>query len=127
MQFSETVFNSPSKDSPAMAQIKTKRTWCPSLLQMRVGVVTRLTAEREAARIPWPQLHGAGKRYVLWEALALWVQAIQDAEGDFTQWLAEVVDKRCRGFSKFAGGADPPTIRIGGPSAAAGLRRADAS
>ncbi len=84
-----------------MAHVKTERTWRPSLLQTRVGEGARLTAKREAARIPWPQLHGARKRYVLWEAFALWVRAIEDAEGDFPQWLADVVDKRCRGFSKF--------------------------
>lgn len=75
-----------------MAQVKTMRTWRPSLLQTRVGEVARLTAEREAARIPWPQLHKACEKYVEWEAFALWVRAIQDAEGDFPGWLAEVVD-----------------------------------
>jgi len=31
----------------------------------------------------------------------LWVRAIEEAEGEFPEWLAEVVDRRCRGFLKF--------------------------
>ncbi len=36
-----------------------------------------------------------------WEAFTLWVRAIEAAEGDFPEWLAEIVDKRCTGFLKF--------------------------
>ena len=60
-----------------------------------------MTAEKEAARIPWPRLQEAGEKYVEWEAFVSWVRAIEEAEEDFPRWLAEVVDKRCRGFSKF--------------------------
>jgi len=63
--------------------------------------VARRTAEHEAAPIPWSRLRGAREKYVEWEAFALWVRAIEEAEGNFPQWLAEIVDKRCRGFSKF--------------------------
>jgi hypothetical protein len=63
--------------------------------------VARRTAEHEAAPIPWSRLRGAREKYIEWEAFALWVRAIEEAEGNFPQWLAEIVDKRCRGFSKF--------------------------
>ncbi len=58
-------------------------------------------AEKEAARTPWPRLHEAREKYSDREAFAPWVRAIEEAEGDFPQWLAEVVDKRCRGLSEF--------------------------
>jgi hypothetical protein len=61
----------------------------------------RLTAEREAARIPWPQLQKARENYVAWEAFVLWLRAIEEGEGHFPEWLAKIVEKRCRGFSKF--------------------------
>jgi hypothetical protein len=48
-------------------------------------------------------LHEARENYVEWEAFALWVRAIEDAERDFPEWLAKVVDKHCRGFLKFVG------------------------
>ena len=76
-----------------MAQLKTKRTWRPSPLERRVREAARLTAEREAARIPWPRLHEARENYVEWEAFALWVRAIEDAERDFPEWLAKVRSK----------------------------------
>src|SRR5437667_4719482 len=87
-----------------MAQAKTKRSWRPGALQRRVGEVARLSAEREAARIPWPQLYEAREKYVEWEAFALWVRAIEGTEGEFPGWLAEAVAKRCRGFLKFVTG-----------------------
>src|SRR5437899_459892 len=83
-----------------MVQPKPKRLWQPSELERRVGHAARLTAEREAARIPWQRLHEAREKYVEWEAFALWVRAIEEAERDFPEWLAKVVDKRSRGFSK---------------------------
>ena len=89
-----------------MTQVKTKRTWRPGPLERRVREVARRTAEHEAARIPWPRLQGAREKYVEWEAFALWVRAIEETEGNFPQWLAEVVDKRCRGFSKFVCGKE---------------------
>src|SRR2546427_596992 len=84
-----------------MVQPKPKRAWQPSEVERRVGQAARLTAEREAARIPWPQLQEARENYVAWEAFALWVRAIEDAEGDSPEWLAGIVDKRCQGFLKF--------------------------
>src|SRR2546428_13990177 len=84
-----------------MVRPKRKRLWRPSELERRVGQAAHLAAEGEAARIPWAQLYEAREKYVQWEAFALWVRAIEDAEGDFPEWLDEAVDKRCRGFLKF--------------------------
>ena len=84
-----------------MAQAKTKPTWRPSTLQRHIGEFARLTAEREAARIPWPQLYEAREKYVEWEAFALWVRAVEDTEGGFPEWLGKAVEKRCLGFLKF--------------------------
>ena len=81
--------------------MKTTRTWRPSSLLVRVGEAARRTAEQEAARIPWPQLHVAREKYVECEAFALWVRAIEDAEGDVPEWLAEAVEKRCPDFLNF--------------------------
>jgi hypothetical protein len=55
-------------------------------------------ADREAASIPWPQLQEAREDYVEWEAFVLWARAVEEVEGHFPEWLAEVVHKRCRGF-----------------------------
>jgi hypothetical protein len=84
-----------------MVQAKTKRLWRPSELEQRVGQAARFTADKEAARIPWPQLHKARENYVAWEAFALRVRAIENAAGDFLEFLADAVVKRCPGFSEF--------------------------
>jgi len=75
--------------------------WRHSPLECRAGEEARRVAEKEAARIPWLRLHAAREKYVEWEAFVLWVRAIEEAEGDFPEWLAEFVEKRCRGFLKF--------------------------
>lgn len=84
-----------------MPSLKTTHAWQPGKLQERVDEVARQIANREAARIPWPQLLEAREQYVKWEAFSLWVRAIEEAEGDFPEWLAEIVDKRCPGFLQF--------------------------
>ncbi len=84
-----------------MVRPKPKRLWRPSELERRVGQAARLTAEREAARIPWPRLQEARENYVAWEAFALWVRAIEDTEGDFPDWLAETVGRRCPALPRF--------------------------
>ncbi|MGH9351529.1 MAG: hypothetical protein ACRD2G_05130, partial [Terriglobia bacterium] len=58
-------------------------------------------AEKAATRIPWPQLLEAREKYIKWEAYLLWVRAIEGTEGNFPEWLAEVVDRRCPGFLRF--------------------------
>ena len=83
-----------------MPQVNSKRTWRPSPLERRVREVARLTAEREAARIPWPRLYEAREEYLKWEAFGLWVRSIEEAEGSAPEWLAKVVGKRCPDFSK---------------------------
>jgi hypothetical protein len=75
--------------------------WRHSPLECRAGEEARRVAEKEAARIPWLRLHAAREKYVEWEAFVLWVRAIEEAEGGFPEWLAEFVEKRCRGFLKF--------------------------
>jgi hypothetical protein len=84
-----------------MAQPKPERPWRPSKLEMRVASMARQVAEREAARIPWPQLQEARENYVAWEAFALWVRAIEDTEENFPDWLAHTVERHCPGFSEF--------------------------
>ena len=84
-----------------MAQVKTKRTWRPGPVERRVREVARQTAEHEAARIPWSRLQGARKKYIEWEAFALWVRAIEVTEGNCPPWLVEVVNRRCNGFTRF--------------------------
>ena len=114
MQFPETVCNSPWEDSLAKAQAKTKPIWRPSALQRRVSEVARLTAEREAAHVPWPQLYAVREKYVEWEAFALWARAIEGTEGDFPEWLGKAVEKRCRGFLKLV--ADKKQEHPGDPT-----------
>ena len=84
-----------------MAQVKTKRMWRPSRLEVRVSEMARRTAERQAARIPWPRLYEAREEYLKWEAFVLWARSIEEAEGGAPEWLAKVVGKRCPDFSKF--------------------------
>jgi hypothetical protein len=85
-----------------MAQPKHNRLWRPTELERKIGQAARLTAEKEAAPIPWRQLQKAREVYVDWEAFALWVRAIEDSEGEFPDWLAQAVERRCHGFSEFA-------------------------
>ena len=63
--------------------------------------MARQMAEREAARIPWPQLQEARENFVAWEAFAFWVRGIEEAEGHRPQCLAPAVEKRCPGFLQF--------------------------
>lgn len=90
-----------------MAQLKNKRIWRPSRLERQVSAMARYDAEREAARIPWRRLYAAGEKYIEWDAFALWVHAIEHAEGGLPDWLAETVAKRCPGFFKFAAEKKP--------------------
>ena len=85
-----------------MVQPKPKRLWRPIKLETRVASMARQMAEREAARVPWPQLQEAREKFVAWEAFAFWVRAIEDADVDSPEWLARAVEKRCPGFLKFA-------------------------
>ena len=85
-----------------MAQPEIKRLWRPSKLETQVAGNARQMAEREAARVPWPQLQEAREKFVAWEAFAFWVRAIEDAEGDVPQSLARAIEKRCPGFWEFA-------------------------
>ena len=101
VQFSETVSKISLKDSLAMAHVKIGRMWRPSPLERRIAVAARRAAEQEAGRIPWPRLLEARQKYVAWEAFALWVRAIEHAEAGRPEWLAKIVDKRCRDFLKF--------------------------
>jgi hypothetical protein len=83
-----------------VVQVKPKRLWCPNEVEKRVGQAARLTADTEAAHVPWPQLQEAREKFVAWEAFAFWIRAIEDAEGDVPQSLARAVAKRCPGFSE---------------------------
>src|SRR6516165_3506213 len=86
-----------------MVPPETKRLWRPSRLATRVAGKARQMAEREAARVPWPQLQEAREKFVAWETFAFWVRAIEDAEGDVPQSVARAVEKRCPGFRQFVG------------------------
>src|SRR5437867_2989123 len=84
-----------------MAKVKTKSAWCPSLFERRVAEVARRAAEREAACIPWRRLQEAREKYLDWEAFALWVRAVEEAEGRVPLWLTKAINERYRGFLKF--------------------------
>lgn len=83
-----------------MARVKTKRTWRPGRLEVRVSEMARRTAESQAARIPWPKLYQACEEYLKWEAFVFWVRSIEEAEGGTPEWLVKAVQKRCLDFSK---------------------------
>jgi hypothetical protein len=71
-------------------------------------------AEEATRRIPWPRLLEAREKYIKWQAFVLWVRAIEETEGNFPKWLAETVDRRCRGFLRFV--AAQSLEDRGGPS-----------
>jgi hypothetical protein len=85
-----------------IAQTKTKQTWHPSRLEREASEKARYDAEREAARIPWQLLYLAREKYIEWEAFALWVRAIEHAEGSLPDWVAKTIAKRCAGFFELA-------------------------
>ena len=64
-----------------MLQSKPRRPRRPTKLEKALEQVARLMADREAASVPWPQLQEVRENYVAWEALTLWVRAIEDVEG----------------------------------------------
>jgi hypothetical protein len=101
VQFSEAVSTIPVKDFSAMERLKTKRIWRPSGLEVQVSEIARRTAEKQAARIPWPKLYETREEYLNWEAFIFWVWSIEEAEGGAPVWLAKAVARHCPGFSKF--------------------------
>lgn len=81
---------------------KSKRRWKPTRIQIRAGEAARERADREAARIPWPQLFKARRDYVRLQGYIAWVRAIEESEGDLPVWLAEVVETHARGYLGYA-------------------------
>jgi hypothetical protein len=84
-----------------MAQASTQRKWYPSRLEVCVSEIAKRTADREAARIPWPQLLKTRELYVKWQVFLYWVRAIEESERLLPEWLAHVVKRRCPGFEEF--------------------------
>lgn len=85
-----------------MSDPKPKRSWKPTRIQIRASQAARAQADREAARISWPELLKARRDYIRWQAYSLWVRAIEETEGAFPFWLAEMVEKRARGYLRYA-------------------------
>jgi hypothetical protein len=84
-----------------LSGVNQNRAWQPSKLQRRVDDATRQMADREAARIPWPQLLKARQSYVKWQEFQQWFRAIEESERCLPAWLADVVKTRCPGFEQF--------------------------
>ena len=70
----------------------------PTKLERRVQGIARRRATNQLMRIPWARFHKAYEEYLRWEALALWVRAIVEAEGSAPSWLSANLKKRCPGF-----------------------------
>src|SRR6267142_2562960 len=75
-----------------------KRKWQPTKLDRRVQGIARRRATKQLMRVPWDRFQKAYVKYLRWEALALWVRAIVEAEGSVPLWLAATLKKRCPGF-----------------------------
>jgi hypothetical protein len=84
-----------------LSGVNQNRAWQPSKLQRRIDDATRQTADREAARSPWPQLLKARQSYVKWQEFQQWFRAIEESERCLPAWLADVVKTRCPGFEQF--------------------------
>jgi hypothetical protein len=85
-----------------LIKVMPKRSWKPTRIQIRASEAARAQADREAARIPWPKLLKARRDYIHWQAYALWVRAIEETEGKSPPWLQETVEKRARGYLRYA-------------------------
>jgi hypothetical protein len=81
--------------------VNQNRAWQPSKPQKRVDEVARQMADKEATRIPWPQLLKARQSYVKWQELQQWFRAIEESERCVPGWLADAVRRRCPGFEQF--------------------------
>jgi hypothetical protein len=81
--------------------VNQNRAWQHSKLQKRVDEEARQMADKEAARIPWPQLLKARQSYVKWQEFQQWFRAIEESERYLPEWLADVVTRRCPGFEQF--------------------------
>lgn len=81
---------------------KSKRSWAPTRAQIRASEAARAEADREAARIPWPQLRKARREYIRWQACVLWLRSIEETDGALPPWLAERIERRARGFLRYA-------------------------
>jgi hypothetical protein len=79
-----------------------KRSWKPTNIQIRASEAARAQADREAALIPWPRLFQARRQYIRWQAYTLWVRAIEETEGESPPWLREAVERRARGYLRYA-------------------------
>ncbi len=101
MCFASRVSSLAPLEKYALKSANQSRAWQPSKLQRRVDEAAKQMADREAARIPWPQLLKARESYVKWQAFVYWVRVIEEAEGNSPQWLLQIVNKRCPGLERF--------------------------
>ncbi len=75
---------------------------------------------RQLMRVRWDRLRKAHQECRHWEAFALWVRAIVEAEGRAPSWLAEILKERCPGFVKSEALLNEPSLLSNQSSAQGG-------
>jgi hypothetical protein len=81
---------------------KSQNSWKPTQAQIRASEAARAQADREAAKVPWPQLVKAQRDYIYWQANTLWVRCVEETEGECPSWLAEAVENCALGYLSYA-------------------------
>lgn len=69
-----------------------------SNVETRVQAVARRQAIGQLMRVPWAKFRRAYEEYPRWQALALWTQAIIEAQNGIPSWLVTDLQKRCPDF-----------------------------
>ena len=75
-----------------------KKQWRPTKVERKVQEIARRRATKQLMRVRWDCFRKAHQEYLRWEAFALWVRAIVEAEGCAPSWLATILKERCLGF-----------------------------
>lgn len=88
--------------------------WTKNSVKSRLARLQRIARERadkEARRIPWPQLLEVRNQYIDWQEFSLWVRSIVETEKIIPGWLVQILDVRCPGFLEEGTKSRPVAIR----------------
>jgi hypothetical protein len=77
---------------------KKRTTSRPSKVERDTERTARERAEKEKMRVTSTRFSQAIEEYTEWQAFALWVRTIEEAEGELPPHTAEALRNRCPGF-----------------------------
>ena len=77
-----------------------KKSWRPSKLELRTQEFARSKASKQLLHVPYDEFAKAARRYVRWEAFALWIRAVLRVEEEVPTVAHEALHEQCPSFLK---------------------------